>query len=237
MTSTHFVDEDLVQQRREAGKEPRPGAEVEAAAVRPAPLETAAPLTRRKEELNGQVATKLDELERLRARQEALEREKSALEQMRGNQEKYEAGKREMLDRLEECLIALERDEIQFAQRVELLVETQKRFKTMLAELRQINESEWPVDSNGFREALTRSLAMVEAMRKEYHQALARVAAAREPHEARPAPGEGAFEPFKDASAPRAFGEWLKIGLAFSLPLMIALIVLALVLWMRAPAY
>lgn len=241
MSNTDFIDDDLIQ-RRDTVKEVKMGPGQQGAAAsdipRSEPVPTGdlnlTPLTKRKEEINSQVATKLDELERLRAKQEALEREKSYLENMRNSQEKYESGKREMIDHLEKSLIALEREEIALNQRLEILAETERRFKEMLNDMRGFNEEQWAPDSEGLREELSKALAIIDNTRKEYNKAYARIEAMRESHNigliAKPALQAEAAEL---AHYPRRFGEWIKAGLAFSLPLVIVLIILIGVLIAR----
>lgn len=245
MSNTDFIDDDLIQ-RRDAVKEVKIGPARDALAgaeipkSEPVPVQelNLTPLTQRKEELNSQMASKLDELERLRARQEALEREKNSLEQLRVNQEKYEAGKREMIDHLEQSLVVLEREEILLHQRLDLLNDTEKRFKDMLAELRRFQEDQWPADSEGFRNELTKALAVVDNTRKEYNKALARIDALKESQDASaPQPALRFNQPGGDARASRGFTDWLKIGLAVSLPVIILLAVLIAVLILKTPGY
>lgn len=234
MSNTDFIDDDLIQ-RRDAVKEVNMGPAHKGSAAsdmpRSEPVPTGdlnlTPLTRRNEEINSQVATKLDELERLRTKQEALEREKNSLENLRNNQEKYEAGKREMIDHLEKSLIALEREEIGLNQRLELLAETERRFKEMLNDMRGFKEEQWASDTEGLREDLSKALVIIDNTRKEYNKAYARIEAMRESHNI----GVIAKPAMQDESAglahyPRGFWDWLKVGLAFSLPLVIMLIVL-----------
>jgi len=242
MSNTDFIDDDLIQ-RRDTVKEVKMGPvhKVSAAGDIPQsePVPTGdlnlTPLTNRKEEINSQVATKLDELERLRAKQEALEREKNYLETLRNNQEKYEAGRREMIDHLEKSLIALEREGIALNQRLELLAETERRFKKMLVDMRGFNEEQWPADSAGLREELNKALVVIDNTRKEYNKDYARIEAMRESHNigliAKPAlQGEAA----EQAGYPRRFLDEVKTGLAFSLPLVIMLVILIGVLIARA---
>jgi len=241
MSNTDFIDDDLIQ-RRDTVKEVKMGPMQKGSTAgdipRSEPVPTAdlnlTPLTNRKEEINSQVATKLDELERLRAKQEALEREKNHLETLRNNQEKYEAGKREMIDHLEKSLIALEREGITLNQRLELLAETERRFKKMLNDMRSFNEEQWSSDSGDLREELNKALVIIDNTRKEYNKDYARIEAMRESHNigliAKPAlQGEAA----ELACYPRRFWDEVKTGLAFSLPLVIVLIVLIGVLIAR----
>ncbi|MFA5043338.1 MAG: hypothetical protein WC381_01740 [Kiritimatiellia bacterium] len=238
MSNTDFIDDDLIQ-RRDVVKEVNMGPAHKGLPVsdvpRSEPVPTGdlnlTPLTRRNEEINSQVATKLDELERLRTKQEALEREKNSLENLRNNQEKYESGKREMIDHLEKSLIALEREEIGLNQRLELLTETERRFKKMLNDMRGFNEEQWATDTDGLREDLSKALVVIDNTRKEYNKAYARIEAMRESHNI----GVIAKPAMQDESAglgryPRGFWDCVKTGLAFSLPLVVLLIVLIVVL-------
>ena len=223
MSSTDFVDEDLAQQNDPAKEAPRQAP--------PGAGETGR-MAQKKEDVTGQVAEAMDELERLRSRQEALEREKALLESLRSNQEKYELGKREMIERLEQSMVTLGREEMQINQRLALLGDTGKRFRDMLAEIRGINEDAWPTDTASFREELAKTLAVIEDMRKEYGKSLARLEALRETQSAAEAkaPESGVF--FDDMSGngggrERGFGFWVKVGFGLSLPLIAALVILA----------
>ena len=241
MSNKDFFDDDLIQ-RRDAVPEVKMGPVHEAGSAgapprsEPIPVEdlNLTPLTQRKEEINSQVAGKMDELERLRSRQEALEREKHSLEQLRASQEKYETGKREMIDRLEQSLVSLERDEILVNQRLELLAETEKRFKDLLAAMRGFNEEQWPSESVGYREELSKSLAIMDNARKEYNKALARVDVLRD---VRNGGAEGKplmYDEMTGRSArERGFADWLKLGFAVSLPVTVVLAVLIAVLILK----
>ncbi|MDP2990455.1 MAG: hypothetical protein Q8O57_07815, partial [Kiritimatiellota bacterium] len=132
-----------------------------------------------------------------------------------------------MIDHLEKSLIALEREEIGLNQRLELLAETERRFKEMLNDMRGFNEEQWATDTEGLREELSKALVIIDNTRKEYNKAYARIEAMRESHNI----GVIAKPAMQDESAglaryPRGFGDWVKVGLAFSLPLVIVLIVL-----------
>jgi chromosome segregation ATPase len=233
MANTDFIDEDLIQ-RRESVKEIKMGPAAAGGAPEvPAPAGklNLTHLTRRKEDLNSQVATAMDELERLRQRQEALEREKSLVEFLRKSQEKYESGKRDLVGSLEQSLVSLEREEVLLNQRVELLADTEKRFKDMLGELRGIQEEGWPTDAEGYREELTRVLVLLDNMRKEFNKALARIEALRSDT---PAVGESKpllFEGQAAGLVDKGFWFWAKLGLAVSLPITVAILVLAAVIF------
>lgn len=241
MSNKDFFDDDLIQ-RRDAVPEVKMGPVHEAAPAVAAPRSelipvedlNLTPLAQRKEEINSQVAGKMDELERLRSRQEALEHEKHALEQLRASQEKYESGKREMIDRLEQSLVSLERDEILVNQRLELLSETEKRFKELLAVMRGFNEEQWPTESVGYREELAKALAVMDNARKEYNKALARVDVLREIRNGGPESKPLMYDEMMGrVGQERSFVDWLKLGFAITLPVTLVLAVLIAVLVLR----
>ncbi|MFN2352358.1 MAG: hypothetical protein ABR497_10475, partial [Kiritimatiellia bacterium] len=92
MSRTDFIDDDLIQRRHSVQQvklgpaddvtDGRAADMLKGGAV-PVQELNLTPLTRKREEINGQVASRLDELERLKARQDALERERNALESLR----------------------------------------------------------------------------------------------------------------------------------------------------------
>lgn len=234
MSNKDYLDNDLIQ-RRDSVQEVRMGpAELAQPSAPPhseaVPVQdlNLTPLLQRKEEINGKVASKMDELERLRSRQQALENEKTSLEKLRANQEKYEAGKREMIDRLEQSLVTLDRAEIAATRRLELLTETEKQCKDLLAGIRGIDEDAWPADSNGYREELTRALALMDSTRKEYNKALARVDVLQD----KTSDGSNgrtslADSIFSMAGTPKfTIAHYIKIGFAVSLPVALMLAVL-----------
>ncbi len=245
MGNTDYFDDDLIQKRDSVhevrmgpGNVPPDDDRVSVLDTVPVSDLNLMPLTKRKDEINTQVAGKMEELERLRSRQEALECEKKALEQLRVNQGKYETGKRELLDHLEECLVAFEREEIALNQRMELLQGTQKAFKTMDDEIRGIHETEWPADSEGYREELAKALALIENMRKDYHKALSRLEALRD-SKPQKVQQPDLLDDNLGLGSPRhrGFGEMFAAGLAFNLPLTVAVAVLIVFLALRYPLF
>ena len=54
-------------------------------------------------------------------------------------------------------------------QRLELLAETERRFKKMLNDMRGFNEEQWSPDSEDLREELNKALVVIDNTRKEYN--------------------------------------------------------------------
>ena len=181
-------------------------------------------MDRQKRELSGQAATAASEIERLHMKQIELEKERSTLEDLSRRQAEYEDGKREMIETLDRSIVLLEKEEVQAARMAELLSVTRSRFSDALAELKDIDEESWA--DGKFQLELNRAMVLVEDARTVYKKGMARVDASSW-HKG--AAGKGlpvACEPIPGVSSQsRGFGFWLKLGLAFSLPIALSIIV------------
>ena len=234
MSGSDFFDEDL--RNREAARRrapaPSPGDPPGEGSVlnRPVSDLNLTRMSRQREELEQQVAASAQELDLLRMRQEELERERRELEDLRKKQEAYLEGRRDLSDRLSQSLVMMEKEQVRAESLAELLNTHRDRFKGMQAEIASIDEASWPDDQ--VRDELTKTLALLDECRLEYNSAVAKIDAAmadtRDEAVARAAlaPGGGAGR-----TGWPGFGYWLKVGLAASLPFLIALIVLALAVY------
>ena len=226
MSGSDFFDDDLVQ-RRGAAKAPLgQGVDVVGSArdelpARPISDLNLTRMTKHREEMNAQVATAKVEIERLKRRQTDLEREKQTLEDLSAKQDQYEKGKQEMMDRLTESLVSLEKLEEHAARLTELYSAIRRRHGDMLQELQGIQDSRWPEET--FRDELNKALVLVEGARKEFVKSQAAVEAEGGPASLA-APVVRRLDGGPVASGlPAGFGTWLKVGFAVSLPLIVAL--------------
>ncbi len=238
---TDFFDEDLVRQREaalkikldgESGGAPRDGNIPSSRDLpnRPVSDLTLTHLARHKQEVTEQMVDKAQELDRLRARQEELEKERRMLEEMRKKQEAFDGGRRDLKERLNESLVRLEKERLQAERLSQLLEETRRGFRERLDEVEALNESDWTDET--LLDELNKALALLENVRSDYHKALAKIEAIHP----QAAAAAGAAHPlaFSDAAEGAAakgdlgFGYWLRAGWAFTLPLIAALAVLAL---------
>ncbi len=240
---TDFFDDDLVREREAALKikldgesgGPRDGHIPSSRDFpnRPVSDLTLTHLARHKQEVAEQMVDKSQELDRLRARQDELERERRALEEMRQRQEAFDSGRRELKDRLNESLVRLEKEAVQTERLGQLLEETRRLFRERLDEISALNEEEWTDDR--LLEELNRALVLLDNVRADYNKALAKIEAIHPlgAGAAAPiAPGLSFPETGGGSTAPgQGFGYWFRAGLAFSLPLMVLLVVLLLA-WM-----
>jgi uncharacterized protein Yka (UPF0111/DUF47 family) len=243
MPGTDFFDDDLIRQRDAPKriKMPGPAGEPvetigdgvpldEGPSSRPVSELNLTRMARHRQQVDAQASTAIQEIERLKKRQEQLEHEKRELEEFRRKHDEFDRGKREMLDHLRRNLVTLERREVEAGRLAELLGATRKRFKSILEELETIDPESWPEDQ--IRDELNRNLGIIEDARMEYNKALAKIDAVK--GEERVPAASSASSPvlFEEASAAavqeRPLGYWIKVGFAVSLPVVMTVVILAI---------
>ena len=241
MSGNDFFDDDLIRQRDRAtrikmgpGDEPAASAReisAEDALARPVTELNLTRMARHKQEADTQTTRAMQELEALRKRQEQLELEKRELEDFKRKSEEFERGKRDVIAGIKRSLIAIERDDIEAQRMQELLYATRNRFKTLLASLDEIQEQSW--NEANIREEINKALGVIEDARIEYNKSIAKIEALkseRSGSEAKPAATAPML--FEDQAGmfdgDKPFGQWLKMGAAFSLPLIATLVVLSI---------
>ena len=232
---TDFFDDDL--SRRGSGKSgsisavPEGGASLKSdeMPVRPLSDLNLTRMARHREEVNTQMASAKLQIERLKQKQGEMEREKHMLEDLLEKQEQYERGKQEMVARLSESIVSLQKLGEHAARQVEIYSLTRDRFLADLDELQLINDAEWSDET--FRDELNKAVTQINGIRNDFVKAQATIEAVGGPVRlfdesgAKPlARGDDEFTPS------HGFGHWIKIGFAASLPLIIAILVAVVVL-------
>lgn len=246
--STEFYDDELAREREKALKikfegdrdhGPRDGYIPSSRDVPGRPISdlTLTPLARQKQEVSEQMVDKAQELDRLRARQEELERERRTLEELRAKQERFDHERRETKKRLNESLVRLDKEQQQSERLIQLLDETRRLFRERLGEVEEIDEQSW--EDARVPDELNKVLALLEDVGTEYHQALAKldaVAPGRGGDRAAAAStageeGQGFWQKTGGwpAGCPVGFSGWFRAGVAFTLPLIVALAVLVVI--------
>jgi predicted RNase H-like nuclease (RuvC/YqgF family) len=164
-----------------------------------------------KEELERDLQQKREQLLLLRRQQEELEKQKTDLEDLRRKHEEYARGRQEMIEQLTRALVLLDREQVEAQRRVELCISTRQSFREAMEQLHGIRDEEWT--SANVRTELSRALGMVENTRAELQRAAARLECLN--------PKQLDGEEKKDDSTAE-FVRYMKLGLAASLPLIIA---------------
>lgn len=207
--ATDFVDNDLLKPA------PAPDAQTRGA--------DATLYERLKRRVEDDESRASDEIDRIRKRSEDIERQRQVLRALRGKQADFDRSYRETTERLKRHLVLLKGEEEQASRAATVCHETRHRFESLQEELSRIDPESW---SEATHESdLTQALAQIEAARAVFRKGLDRVAAIGwRPDESRAPQGEDALG---DTAAPtRRFVDWLKIGMALTLPLAVVLVVL-----------
>src|SRR6201981_3021507 len=169
------------------------------------------------EHLDNQVQKAQEQLLQLKRQQEQSEKQKRELEELSRRQEELEHGRGEMSDKLTRALVVLEREAYGAQSRLEQIRVARESFAQHLELIEAIDPRTW--NPSDLHKELSRALSTVDDARTEYSDKRSRLQAAEA------ATGEASLpEATTDAyqsSDGRSFFQWLQIGLALTLPLII----------------
>ena len=170
------------------------------------------------EHLDSQVQKAQEQLLQLKRQQEQIEKQKRELEELSRRQEELERGRAEMTDKLTRSLVVLEREASDAQKKMEQLRSTRESFGQHLELLEAIDPRSWnPADLN---KELSRALSTVDDARAEYSQQRSRLQATADEHEVVALPETTSGFETSNGMA-HSFGQWLQIGLALTLPLIV----------------
>jgi hypothetical protein len=153
----------------------------------------------------------------LKRQLEVIERQQRELEEMQRRQATFDGGKAEMVDRLTRALVVLDREVFDAARRVETLQGIHESFRNHLDAIEAINPKSW--EGLDIAKELTRALASVDDARAEYTKSYPKIT----PHSAAAPDAASASggEYYGGNGDEKDFVAWMKIGLAFSVPLIV----------------
>ena len=185
-------------------------------------------MSKHRDNLEDQATKTLTEIEQLKQRTDDLEVERRQLDDLRRKQDGYVNSKREVMQRLNQSVLAIEKEEVKASQMLDLYGDTRQRFRKMAAEIDAVNEGDWP-DAT-MKDELSKAQDLVDSIRVESSKSLVKLDtfALQEGNSFTRVSDLGE----KDAvstSSERPFSYWLKVGLAISLPLSIFLSVTGVV--------
>ncbi|MFM2293788.1 MAG: hypothetical protein RLZZ350_201 [Verrucomicrobiota bacterium] len=213
--ATEFVDDDF-----QSAPHPAPAAPHWAGSSIAAPTRA---------EVDSQVTDAQTKLADLKRQQEELERQRASLEDLRRRQTEFQTGREEMLQQLTRGVGLLEESELAARREAELAAQTLAEFKSALDKLKAINEQAWTKDALSLE--LTRALTTIENARMEWNSARVKLPVLNGESDTRLL-----TQPTAHGAASLAelsFGQLCKLGLAFTLPLLLAVLALAFVLLAR----
>lgn len=235
MAETDFFDEDLTKQTSPGTvASPLSPLPTDAPAQRPVNRDyNLAKMARHRDQLEGQVANTLQEIERLRQRQEDFENERRRLEDMRNKQDEYVRSKREVVQKLHQSLMMLEKEEVRASQMVDLYGSTRTALKNMLKDVQDVDETSW--DPEDQQDDLTQATDLISAVRVELNKNLAKLDAFSGAASAAFAQNQGVAgsgtNPALNAATPLSFGRASLLGLAFGVPFSFLLLLGGLAAW------
>jgi DNA repair exonuclease SbcCD ATPase subunit len=183
------------------------------------------------ENLDSHVQKAQEQLLQLKRQQEQIEKQKRELEELSRRQAELENGRTEMADKLTRALVVLEREAYSAQNRLEQIRATRESFTQHLELIEAIDPRSW--NPSDLHKELSRALSAVDDARTEYSEQRSRLQAAG-------ATGGDASLPdvapdVYGNNTGRSFLQWLEIGVALTLPLIIfGAIALAIFFWMAS---
>ncbi|VVM04956.1 hypothetical protein MAMC_00327 [Methylacidimicrobium cyclopophantes] len=179
------------------------------------------------DDLNIKVQQAQEVLLDLERRREEIERQKRQLEELRKKQRDFEVGHREVTEELTRSIALLERQEEDGQRELEDIRSVRKTLAGQLASLEALEPSAW--EPANLADELAKALALVDQSRAALRQAQGRIDRLRlsspEQEGAQGRAAEGVPEDLDEG-----FGFWRKVasGFAYSLPLILSLLGVAL---------
>ena len=169
----------------------------------------------------------------LKRQLETIEKQKREFAELSRRQETLLTGRNDLAEKLTRSLVVIERETMESSKRLELLQSVDASFREHLETIEAINPKLW--GESEISAELTRAMASVDDARGEYNRAFPRVSAL--PEQGAGAPGSDAGYPADySAGDGKDFIGWLKIGFAFSLPLIVLGLIALVVIASRLPA-
>ena len=183
------------------------------------------------ENLDSHVQKAQEQLVQLKRQQEQIEKQKRELEELSRRQAELENGRTEMADKLTRALVVLEREAYGAQNRLEQIRATRESFTQHLELIEAIDPRSW--NPSDLHKELSRALSTVDDARAEYSEQRSRLQAAGATGGDASLP-DVAPDPYENNTG-RSFLQWLEIGVALTLPLIIfGAIALAIFFWMAS---
>ena len=169
----------------------------------------------------------------LKRQLEAIEKQKREFAELSRRQEALTSGRNDLADKLTRALVVVEREMMEASKRLEMLQSMDASFHQHLETLESINPKLW--DESDISKELTRAMAAVDDARGEYNRSFPKVSAIPEQAAAASA-SESGYAADSGVGDGKDFIGWLKIGFAFSLPLIVLGLIALVVIASRLPA-
>ena len=184
------------------------------------------------EHLDSQVQKAQEQLLQLKRQSEQIEKQKRELEELSRRQEELERGRAEMTDKLSRSLVILEREGYDSQKKLEQIRATHESFTQHLQLLEAIEPKTW--NPSELPKELSRALSTVDDARTEFSQQRSRLEAGNSDQSANLDLPE-ATSGLAGLGGGKTFAQWVQVGFALSLPLIIfGVLALLVFFWMAA---
>lgn len=169
----------------------------------------------------------------LKRQLETIEKQKRELEELSRRQETLTTGRNDLVDKLTRALVVVERETMDASKRLELLQNINASFAQHLDAIESINPKSW--EGSDINKELTRALAAVDDARGEYNRSFPKICVIPDQTAGDPTIDQGYITESSGADGKDLIA-WLKIGFAFSLPLIVFGLIALVVIASRLPA-
>lgn len=180
------------------------------------------------EDFGEQLHEAQEQLLALRHRQQELEKQKDELEELRIRQEKFVKGRVDVVEKLNRCLTRLDRETFQVRKRTEQLEHAKESFNRHLDIIDNLTPENW--SRANLRDELLKATSALDDAEQDYHGVIARLSLSKTSTNESVENNDSST-----TSSPLMRGDfeaWLKAGFAFTLPLVLASIILIAVNWL-----
>ena len=183
------------------------------------------------EHLDSQVQKAQEQLLQLKRQSEQIEKQKRELEELSRRQEELERGRAEMTDKLSRSLVILEREGYDSQKKLEQIRATHESFTQHLSLLEAIEPKSW--NHAELPKELSRALSTVDDARTEFSQQRSRLEAGNSESADLSLPE--AAPGFSGIGGGKSFAQWVQIGFAVTLPLIIfGMVALLIFFWIAS---
>lgn len=184
------------------------------------------------EDINQNLHETQEKLLQLRQQMEEYERRERALEELKSKRSEVVVGQKTMREKLARALVILERAEYDTRREVEQIQIVRQSFGEQLSVIEEINPTEWSAEE--LEDSLSEALTHIDNARAIYNQSRAKIDALSERDiEGLHANGDGQQGDAGNGLGGDSFTDLLRRGFAFTLPLIMAILLLAFVLMAR----
>lgn len=168
------------------------------------------------EDFEDQVHEAQEQLQELRHKQEAVERQKAELEELHLKKDDFLKGRTEVSDKLSRCITSLDREAAEAQKRADLYLDTKDSFEHQLKIVQALRPEVW--SRKELRNELSRAIDKISDAQEEIDKSSRVLESMKSAPKLQTRTMSSALSSGDESS----FSYWMMRGLAFTLPLMIA---------------